>query len=904
MVRKSSKLVPIGNRLVDAVLAAVFALCAVPWGEPARAQQGADAKKSSAIKKEEDPNEKPTVPPPITPDDDEWLKIEPFDRLRVAPEDLPNRNTFISRNDKNNDGKLSKQEWPENVAYAFESFDWNFDSFVEDKELNGVIVDVELLDERPLPKPPPGAPVDAKLRIRLASGEHLEFDIPRNRVLYADVKYFEDLLLDQGRKATNKAELDKAFEFINAVAERAPRWRGIDQSKVEFWFKEAENKLGRASNEEDERVIDLLHQLHDYCVERNAEKCPLCGKVRGDHQERDTCPTRKVIEPSKSRESMGHAMKRIVDRAFEKKQYLLARHRLNTLLADYPELQDGKDLRQQFVQGTPLLPGAERLRQQAKAKEAAGQLRDACFLMLEAADIWPSLPGLDEDFNRIYNKYPILLAAVRELPERFAPWSPPGTPDARVAQLLHVPLMEVSGVGENTKYSSRILDDIALSELARRVTLRVKPGLVWSDGEKPITAHDISRSITARSDRKIPNYDAALASVLKEVRVNSINEVMIDLNRTPLRAQSTFLFNLAAGHRLQGDRLDLNAAVGAGPFRGAGKKTGVEAYLQSNKHFFGGSPQIAEIVERRYPNGKDAVKALLAGDVTLLEHVPHKELRRVEVRKDDLAIARGAVPGLHAISFDFRRREFESWTLRRAMVYAIDRLAILEGALLDGPSSGGEGNELINGPFPKGSFAFEPNLEPWLYDPVLAKGLADASKKELRVSNFKFTLAHPDTEEAATACKFIKEYWRVVGIDVDLRAMPTQQLEEEVALGRRFELVYRVHYVRDPVLDAARVLCLGPPIAPDGAVMPNAASGWLRQTLRDLEFATGWPLANEKLALLQHQARDDVALIPLWQLNDYYAYHKRLKGVVDNSFGMYQDAEKWQIEPWYRKDSN
>jgi hypothetical protein len=106
------------------------------------------------------------------------------------------------------------------------------------------------------------------------------------------------------------------------------------------------------------------------------------------------------------------------------------------------------------------------------------------------------------------------------------------------------------------------------------------------------------------------------------------------------------------------------------------------------------------------------------------------------------------------------------------------------------------------------------------------------------------------------------------------------------------------------VLDAARVLCLGPPIAPDGAVMPNAASGWLRQSLRDLEFATGWPLANEKLALLQHQARDDVALIPLWQLNDYYAYQKRLKGVVNNSIGMYQDAEKWQIDPWYRKDSN
>ena len=900
MFQQRSNLASGRQRFVAAMLAAVFTLCAVPCGDAVRAAQ--DAKKSDAIKKDEDPNAKPTVPPPLKPDDDEWLRMEPFDRLRMAAEDVPDRANLIRKNDKNDDQKLSSDEWPSTVPYSFESFDWNGDGFVDKEELIGVIVDVEMLDERPLPKMAPGAPVDAKLRVRLATGEHLEFDVKRSGI--SDVKYFEDLLIEQGRKAMNKDDLDKAFEFINAVAERQPGWRGIDQAMVDFWSKEAQSKLRRASNEEDERVIDLLHQLHDYCVARNSEKCSLCAKIRGDHQERDTCPTRKVDEPNTARQDMGVAMKRIVERAFEKKQYMLARLRLYTLLKDYPELQVGKEMLQQFIQGTPTLPGAERLRQQAKAKEAAGQLRDACFLMLEAADIWPKLPGLEEDFTRIFSKYPILHVAVRELPERFAPWAPPGTPDSRVAQLLHVPLMEVSGVGEKTKYDSRIVDDTELSEQARRITLRVKPGLIWSDGEKPITAHDISRSITARSDRKIPNYDAALASVLKEVRVNSVNEVVIDLNRTPLRAQSNFLFNLAAGHRLQGDRSDQNTAVGAGPFRAAGKKTGVEAYMQANKHYFGGSPQIAEIVERRYTNGKDAVKALLTGDVAILEHVPHKEARRIEARNDDLTIGRGAVPGLHAISFDFRRTELQSWTLRRAMVYAIDRLAILEGALLDGPSSGGEGNELVNGPFPKGTYAFEPNLEPWPYDPVLGKGLVDASKKELRVQNLKFNLHHPDTEEAAAACKFIKDYWKVVGIEVDLKPMPTQQLEEEVAAGRRFELVYRVHYVRDPVLDAARVLCLGPPIAPDGAVMPNAASAWLRQNLRELEFATGWPLANEKLALLQHQAHDDVALIPLWQLNDYYAYQKRLKGVVDNSIGMYQDAEKWQLEPWYRKDSN
>jgi ABC-type transport system substrate-binding protein len=284
-----------------------------------------------------------------------------------------------------------------------------------------------------------------------------------------------------------------------------------------------------------------------------------------------------------------------------------------------------------------------------------------------------------------------------------------------------------------------------------------------------------------------------------------------------------------------------------------------------------------------------------------VEHIPAKEKKRVETRSEDFTLVRGAVPALHAIAFDFRTRfELQNWALRRAMVYAIDRLSILEGSILQGPSS--EDDQLVNGPFPKGSYAFEPGLEPWPYDPVLAKGLTDAAKKELNLQSLGFRLHYPDMEEAREACRFIKQYWDAVGIKLELKPMPPQLLEDEIASGQRFELVYRVHYVRDPVLDAARVLCLGPPIAPDGAVMPNAASAWLRQNLRDLEFATDWPVARTKLKLIQSQARDDVALIPLWQLTEHYGYHKRLEGVVDHSLGMYQDAEKWQIKPWYRKD--
>jgi ABC-type transport system substrate-binding protein len=858
----------LSSRLVAAGLAALLTLALAQSARVVRAQQGADDSK-----KGDTATELFLVPPPIKPEDDQWLSIE-FDRLRLAVDNanFPDRVNIIGKNDRNGDKKLSAAEWPASVPYKFESFDWNEDGFVDDKELIGVIVDVELLPERPLPKIVPGTPLDSKYKVTLATTTHEVVEVVRNKI--TDVKYMEDLLIEQARRAMAKGNMDQTFELLNAVAERQPEWPSLPGALADFWYREAELRMQILQYE---RAIDLLHEMKEYCAAHHAK----------EHAQTSTL--------------MGFAIKGVVENAITNKQFMLARPRLFRMEKDYPDHPMVKQLYDKLIQGSEAQPGAEKLRQQAKGREAAGQLREACFLILQAADMWPRLPGLENDFRRIFGKYPILHVAVRDLPVRFSPWAAPGTADARVAQLLHVPLMEVSGVGENTKYSSRILEEPELRELARQITLRVKPGLLWSDGEKPITGHDVARSITTRADRQIPNYDAALASVLKEIRVPSVTDVVVDLNRHSLRPQSNFLFNLAAGHRLQGDRFEQTAAVGAGPFRALGRRTESEVYMLANKHFYSGPPKIAEIVERRYSNSKDAIKALLTGDVALLEHVPAKDKKRIEARSDEFTLVRGAVPALHAIAFDFRTRgELQNWALRRAMVYAIDRLSILEGSILRGPSS--DGDELVNGAFPKGSFAFEPGLEPWPYDPVLAKGLADAAKKELRVQNLTFRLHYPDIEEAREACRFIKQYWSIIGIELELKPMPTQLLEEEIANGQRFELVYRMHYVRDPVLDAARVLCLGPPIAPDGAVMPNAASAWLRQNLRDLEFATDWPVARNKLKLIQNQARDDVALIPLWQLNDYYAYQKRLEGVVDHSIGMYQDAEKWKIEPWYRKD--
>ncbi len=731
------------------------------------------------------------------------------------------------------------------------------------------------LQPRPLPLHPTKdkpEPLEPHVRIRLSGGDGREFEIVRQRI--DTIKHWEDLLIEQGDKVATK-DGNLAFDFYYAARKRDPNWPTLSKKMQDFLYFEAANRMAQT---EYKLAIDRLHEL---------------SQLNPGYPEVQNAMTR--------------AVKSLAEAAFDEREYADARYYLFKLEQDYPDNDTARQLRRR------LSGEAEKRQRAARDKEAAGTLREACLLIAQAADIWPALPGLDADFARIFRKYPILTVGVRELPERFGPWAPPGSPDARVARLLHVPLMEISGIGENTQFTSRIAPDFKLEELNRRVRLRVRSGLRWSDG-KAITAMDVARSITARTDPDLPSYDAALASALAGVSVPAFNEVVVDLRRIQLRPQANFLFNLAAGHQITADRPEASGertvAVGAGPFRAVSKKLGVEAVVEANENFFGGQPKIREIIERRYATGKDAAAALMKGDVSLLGHVNAQQLKKLRARPD-IRIAHGAIPALHVISFDFRRYEFHSRTLRRAMAYAINRRAILDEALLrlspadatkldDGTPR--EGNDLANGPFPKGSYAYDAELEPWGFDPVLALGLVDVAKKELRLDSLLFTLHYPDTEEAREACQFLKVYWKAVGIDIDLQPRPLQALEEDVALGRRFDLVYRIHYVRDPVLDAARVICLGPPISREGMAMPNCASAWLRQTLREFELTTGWAEAREKLGLLQREARDDVAILPLWQLNDYYAYHERLHGFVAGSLAFYQDAENWQIDPWFRKD--
>ena len=53
---------------------------------------------------------------------------------------------------------------------------------------------------------------------------------------------------------------------------------------------------------------------------------------------------------------------------------------------------------------------------------------------------------------------------------------------------------------------------------------------------------------------------------------------------------------------------------------------------------------------------------------------------------------------------------------------------------------------------------------------------------------------------------------------------------------------------------------------------------------------------------IDRESRNELAVIPLWQLEDHYAWRSRLRGPAPTADDLYDHLERWEISPWIARD--
>ncbi len=310
-------------------------------------------------------------------------------------------------------------------------------------------------------------------------------------------------------------------------------------------------------------------------------------------------------------------------------------------------------------------------------------------------------------------------------------------------------------------------------------------------------------------------------------------------------------------------------------------------------------PKIRRVKEIRLSTGLAAVTALRRGDVTMIDHVPPDQVAALAATPD-IQVGQYTQPVVHVIAVDGRNPVLRNRALRRGLSNAIDRQGLLEETVLKHPTN--DVDTPADGPFPKGNYADAPGVKPLEFNIMLAKMLVAAARKDMGGRAIKLTFEYPAVPECRAAVAKLAEAFRIAGVEIQPVELPESRLETELRAGRRFDLAYRILRCDDPILEAGPILCPAYDAPPETDPLASAASPEILQLLLRLERAGDWPTARGLAIQIDREARGELAVIPLWQLADHYAWRSRLQGPGPTADRLYRGLEEWQISPWIARD--
>ena len=256
------------------------------------------------------------------------------------------------------------------------------------------------------------------------------------------------------------------------------------------------------------------------------------------------------------------------------------------------------------------------------------------------------------------------------------------------------------------------------------VTWKLRPGVTWHDG-RPHTSADVKFTADAmiKGDWK-PESTDGFDRIMSVDTPDSLTAV-VHYKEVYAPYLMQFLRGTLPKHLLEGRDIDKatdynRSPMGTGPYRVAEWKTGEYVLLERAPHYWRGPtyPKIGRILFRFLPNTTTRINQLKAGEVHLVPLVPWDKVRELKA-VPALRLNQVLGNGYEHVTLNQRRfPPFADVRVRRALAHAIDR-ELLVRTILEGLVT------TVNGPIQPLSWAYEPKVATYAFDPAKAKALLD-----------------------------------------------------------------------------------------------------------------------------------------------------------------------------------
>jgi peptide/nickel transport system substrate-binding protein len=307
----------------------------------------------------------------------------------------------------------------------------------------------------------------------------------------------------------------------------------------------------------------------------------------------------------------------------------------------------------------------------------------------------------------------------------------------------------------------------------------LRSGVKFHDG-RAVTSADVKYTFDSILDRTVISPKRGSLAMIQSVSAPDSATVIFHLQRP----YAGFLWSIARpaiGIVPAGSGADFSAQLtGSGPFRFVSANQDDNIVLERNGSYFGGAPKISRVEFRVVPDAIVRALELRKGSADLEVNSLAPDM--IPVLRQQTTIDVTDVPGTNYqyLAFNLDDATLARREVRQALAYATNRDEIIR-YLYRGQA------HPADGPLPASSWAYEPAIRRYEYDPQQAERLLDAAgfprDPQSGGMRVKLTLKTTTEESSRLLASVLQEQWRKVGVDLDVRPLEFATLFSDMARG-------------------------------------------------------------------------------------------------------------------------
>ncbi|WP_026549403.1 ABC transporter substrate-binding protein [Arthrobacter sp. Br18] len=289
-------------------------------------------------------------------------------------------------------------------------------------------------------------------------------------------------------------------------------------------------------------------------------------------------------------------------------------------------------------------------------------------------------------------------------------------------------------------------------------TFALQEGATFSNGEA-FTAEDVKFSIErVQSDAWASSLKAKM-NVVDSVNVLSDTEVEVVLTQP----SNAWLFDMATlvGAMFDPSGVDdlANTAIGTGPFSIEAWNRGESIDLAAREDYWGEAPQVETATLRYFADAIATTNALRSGDVDVVYNTQAPELLSSFESDDAFQVLDGTSNGEIVLSMNNEMAPFDDVRVRKAVMHAIDRQAVIDTAW------SGYGT-MVGAAVPPTDPYYEDLNDVYPYDPDAARALL----AEAGMENLDITFTVPTRPYATAVSEIVVSQLAEVGINATIES--------------------------------------------------------------------------------------------------------------------------------------